>query len=65
MSKFQKDDFNTVLYNALLQRKKITVANRIRSMTDAEMAEFFQREFDAYYRYGKTILDWLESEVEE
>lgn len=51
------------------RRRKKTNADRIRTMTDEELAEFIATNEICVYDHGKDdiddILKWLQSEVEE
>lgn len=69
-------DFNV---NDLFEQKKQTNADRIRSMNDAELAEFIEqvstdsmetisfgtKEYKEIWEHKETALQWLQSEVEE
>ena len=66
-------------WNCPKQRKKQTNADRIRSMSDAELAEFIEqvstdsmetisfgtKEYKEIWEHKETALEWLQSEVEE
>ena len=45
--------------------KPITNADRIRAMTDEEMADYLRWHDDLYSRYGMDWLDWLKQEPKE
>lgn len=43
----------------------LTNADRIRAMTDEEMADYLRWHNDSYARYGMDWLDWLKQEVQD
>ena len=45
------------------QRKPKTNADRIRAMTDEELADYLRWHDDLYSRYGMDWLDWLKQEA--
>lgn len=66
-------------WNCPNQRKKQTNADRIRSFSDEELAEFIEqvstdsmetisfgtKEYEEIWEHKETALQWLQSEVEE
>lgn len=51
--------------NPPIQRKPLTNADRIRAMTDEELAEFLNEVRPAEGFLTKTWLEWLKKEVDE
>lgn len=57
---FRKKSLGYDFYKTLIEKpQKMTNADRIRSMSDKELAEFLEIETDTYYRYGNSWLGWL------
>ena len=47
------------------ERKKMTNTDKIRAMSDEELADYLRYYSDSYARYDMDWLDWLRQEVEE
>jgi hypothetical protein len=45
--------------------KPVTNADRIRSMTDEELADYLRYYSDSYARYDMDWLDWLKQEAKD
>lgn len=50
--------------NDVLDSKPMTNGDRIRSMTDEELADYLRYHSDSYARYDMDWLDWLKQETE-
>ena len=60
------EDFNKMLNEALKQLEKKTNADRIRAMTDEELADEFIRIYNQLPRYTDSWLwlrEWLKQEI--
>ena len=62
-SKAEYTAFQRKMEKQKQQRKPKTNADRIRAMTDEELADYLRWHDDLYSRYGMDWLDWLKQEA--
>lgn len=53
------------MYEPKVKPKPITNADKIRSMTDEELADYLRYYSDMYARYDMDWLDWLKEEAKD
>lgn len=61
-------EFNDILAKAIAEQNKVTNADRIRHMTDEDLAEFLAdktAEPGEFYRMAIEWLKWLQQEAKE
>lgn len=61
----QYSNIGTAQYGQGVQKRIVTNADRIRSMTDEELADYLRWHNDLYSRNGMDWLDWLKQEVKD
>ena len=59
-----KDSADATVFAYAEKKKPVTNADRIRAMTDEELADYLRWHNDLYSRNGMDWLDWLRQEAE-
>lgn len=58
------EELSKLKWIGMEERKKMTNADKIRAMSDEELADYLRYYSDSYARYDMDWLDWLKQEVE-